>query len=175
MERPTSVTVFGILNIVFAVIGVFGLFATAALFLTTGGSNNPVIKIIQGQPIYAAFMELSIPLGVLSSGALLASGIGLLLLKRWARIMSIGYAIYAIVFGIVGSIMNFLFLVRPMIEEANQKQGPEAAGAMGGAIGGTIGGCCGLIYPILILIFLPRPKVVSAFQSPAGPPPMPPN
>jgi len=95
---------------------------------------------------------------------LLAAGIGLMMLKPWARLVSIGYAIYAIVFGIVGMVINFFFLVRPMIEHAQQQSGPEAAVAIGGAVGGTIGGCFGLIYPIVLLIFMFRANVVGAFK-----------
>jgi hypothetical protein len=169
MQRPTSVTVFGILNIVFAAFGLFGLIASIALFFLPADSNNPVIKLIHESPGYAMWLKICIPLGVLSCSALLAAGIGLLYLKSWARILSIIYAIYAIVFGITGMVVNFIFMVQPMLEQARQEQGPEAAAATGGAIGGTIGGCFGLIYPILLLIFMTRPKVAAAFRPPAPP------
>ena len=169
MQRPTSVTVFGILNIAFACFGVLGILASIALFNLPASSGNPVVKIMQDNPTYAAFMKISILLGIFSSLAMLAAGIGLLMLKGWGRYLSIGYAIYAILFGIVGVVMNFLFLVRPLLERASQQQGPEAAGAIGGAIGGSFGGCFGLIYPILLLIFMLRPRVVAAFQQPPYP------
>jgi hypothetical protein len=169
MQRPTSVTVFGILNIAFAVLGAFGLIFTLALFSLQTDTNNPVVKLIHENPTYAAWMKVSICLGVPSCLALLAAGIGLLCMKSWARILSIIYAIYAIVFGIAGTVANFFFMVRPMLEQAQQQQGPEAAAAIGGAIGGTIGGCFGLIYPVLLLIFMTRPKVVAAFRPPAPP------
>jgi len=171
MQRPTSVTVFGILNIVFAAFGVFGLIASIALFYLPADSHNPVIKLIHENPAYALWLKICIPLGVLSCAALLAAGIGLLYLKPWARILSIAYAIYAIVFGIVGMVINFIVMVQPLLEQARQQPGPEAAGAIGGAIGGTIGGCFGLIYPVLLLIFMTRPKVVAAFR-PSAPPQM---
>ena len=169
MQRPAAVTVFGILNIVFAVLGVIGVIASLALFLMPADTNNPVIKLIHGSPGYALWLKVCIPLGVLSGLVLLAAGIGLLFLKSWARKLSIIYAIYAIVFAIVGMVANFIFLIQPMLEQARQQQGPEAAGALGGAIGGSFGGCLGLIYPILLLIFMTRPNVVAAFQ-PLAPP-----
>lgn len=171
MQRPTSVTVFGILNIAFAAFGVFGLIFSIALFFLPADSNNPVIKLIHEIPGYAMWLKICIPLGVLSCLVLLAAGIGLLCMKSWARIFSIAYAIYAIVFGIIGMVINFIFMVQPMLEQAKQQQGPEAAAAIGGAIGGTIGGCFGLIYPVLLLIFMTRPKVVAAFR-PSTPLPM---
>jgi hypothetical protein len=174
MQRPPTVTVFGILNIAFAVLGVFGMFATLALFSASAMSNNPVVSILRDNPTYAAWMKITIPLGILSCVLLLIAGIGLLALKEWARKLSIGYAIYAILFGILGVALNFAFLTRPMLEQASQKQGPEAAGAMGGAIGGSLGGCFGLIYPILLLIFMTRPNVKAAFRPASVPPSFPP-
>ena len=164
MQRPTSVTVFGILNIVFAAFGVLGLIAAIALFFLPADSNNPVIKIMHENAAYALWLKVCIPLGVLSCSALLAAGIGLLRLKSWARKLSIGYAIYAIVFGLVGMVVNFVVLIEPMIKQAQNQQGPEAAGAIGGAIGGSLGGCFGLIYPVVLLIFMLRPAVAAAFQ-----------
>lgn len=164
MQRPTSVTIFGVLNMVFAGFGFIGTFASIALFMMPGNASNPVVKIMQDSPAYAAWVKFSIPLGLLACGVLLAAGIGLMLLKSWARKLSIGYAIYALVFGLIGMVVSFLFLIRPMIQQAQEQHGAEAAGAIGGAIGGSIGSCFGLIYPILLLIFMFRPNVRAAFQ-----------
>lgn len=114
-------------------------------------------------------MNLSIVLGLAARVILLAAGIGLLKLKPWARTVSIAYAIYAIVMILVGAVVNFIFLVQPMLEQAHQKQGPEAAAAIGGVVGGTFGSCFGIIYPILLLIFMMRANVVAAFRPPMSP------
>jgi hypothetical protein len=173
MQRPTSATVFGILNIAFAAYGVFGIIASAMMLFSNGNSNNPVVKIMHENPGYLAWMKLTVPLGLIGCVVLLVAGIGLLKMKEWARKLSIGYAIYAILFGLAGSVVTFLYLVRPMIEQASHQHGPEAAGMIGGAVGGLIGSCFGMIYPILTLVFLTRPKLRVAFQHPSGPPPFP--
>ena len=164
-RRPTSVLVFGILNIAFAGLGIIGIIASAFILFPSNPSSNPAVQIIHDNPGYAAFLKLSIPLGVLSSAVLLAAGIGLILVKSWARITSILYGVWAILWGFVGLVANFIFVTRPMLEQFSQRQGPEAAGAIGGAIGGSIGGCMGLIYPILLIIFMMRPHVVAAFEA----------
>jgi hypothetical protein len=171
MQRPTAVTVFGILNIGFAVLGIVGALASVMLFLAVGAtSSNPVVQIIRDSPAYAAWMKISIVLGVSVSAILLAAGIGLLQLKPWARIVSIIYSIYTIVMVLVGGVINCFFLVQPMLQQAHQHQGPEATGAaIGGAIGGMFGSCFGLIYPIVLLIFMTRANIVAAFQSSAPP------
>jgi hypothetical protein len=170
MQRPTSVTVFGILNLVFAAFGFVGLLISLVLFFVPESSENHVVKLIHSSPAYAAYLKISIGLGLLACLALLAAGIGLLMLKPWARTLSIVYAIYSILQAIVGTIINYFLLVRPLIEQAQNSSGPEAAAAMGGAIGGTIGGCVGLIYPALLLFFMMRPNVVAAFRPPVYPP-----
>jgi hypothetical protein len=178
MQRPTSVTVFGILNIVFALLGIFGVAASLLLFAAVGtNSNNPVIQIIQDNPSYAAYLKFSIVVGVVVALILLATGIGLLMLKPWARVISIIYGVYAI-FSVIGNtIANYYFVTKPLLEKAQTEQGPEAARAVGGAIGGMLGGCFGLIYPILLLIFMMRPKVAAAFNPSSTdgtqPPPLP--
>jgi hypothetical protein len=169
MQRPTSITVFGILNIVFAAFGFFAVLASVMLFAVTGtNSNNPVIQLIQDNPAYAAYLKFSIGLGLVVCAALLVAGIGLLKMKPWARMLSIIYGVFGIISVIINSIANYYFLVQPMLEKAHNEQGPEAAGVMGGAIGSMFGGCFGIIYPVLLLVFMNLPKVAAAFNPPAS-------
>jgi hypothetical protein len=178
MQRPTSVTVFGVLNIVFGALGILGIIFSAISLMVISplsSTHNPVVQTVRNNPGYAAWMKIAIPLGFLACGVSIAAGIGLLKLKNWARILSIGYAIYAIVTGIIGMVLNYIFLMQPLMEQASQKQGPEAAVLIGAAIGGTFGSCFGMIYPVLLLIFMFRPNVVAAFQPPAEPAGMGPN
>src|SRR5687768_10385692 len=102
MTRPTVVTVFGVLNILFALLGGFGILATAAMLSMQDTSSNPVMQIMKDSPAFAAWMKLSLPLGVLSCVAVLVAGIGLLLMKSWGRKLSIAYGIFSIVFGLAG-------------------------------------------------------------------------
>lgn len=167
MQRPTSVTVFGILNIIFAVIGFVGILIST-VFLFMSGSNNPALRIMHENPLFLTWMKLMLPLGILADLVLLAAGIGLLSMKRWGRQASIGYAIYAIATGVLGMAIHFFIMVRPLLQEAGRAQGPEAFGAIGGAIGGTIGGCFSLAYPIVLLIFMLRPNMAAAFENTAA-------
>ena len=178
MQRPTVVTVFGILNIVFAVLGVLGALFTLFVLKVMPVANNPVLQWINENAILMTWTNVSIALGVAAAACLLAAGIGLLMMKRWARVLSIAYGIYTIIAGVIGVVLTLVLLCKPLldIDIAGKSRGPEIAGAIGGAVGGTIGscgGCFGLIYPILLIIFMTRPRVVAAFQSPLPPPPLP--
>ena len=166
MQRPTSVTVFGIMNFVFAGFGVIGVMASIALFTLSADSNNSLIKLIHGGPAYVVWLKICIPLGLLGCAVLLADGVGLLYLKPWARLLSIAYAIYAIIFTVVGLWINLTLMVQAMSEQIQPREELAVAGAIGGPVSGTVGVLFWLIYPIVSLVFMFLPKVVAAFRPP---------
>lgn len=171
MQRPTSVTVFSILNMVFAALGFFGTIGSLVMLAALAhDTNNPMIQIIRDNPGYAAYLKVSALLGVLVSLALLAAGIGLWLLKPWGRVLSIAYGIFAVISVPINSVLSYLFVTRPLMEQMMQHQQHNDAAAtgaaVGGAVGGLIGGCFGMIYPILLLVFMFRPNVAAAFKAP---------
>jgi len=128
MQRPTSVTVFGILNILKAGADVFLQIFTIGLLLTPLDSNNSIVKMLHDSPAYAAWIKLCIPLGLLSAAVLLTTGIGLLFLKSWARKLSMAYAIYSICFCSVATAINSGFLFQPFLKN---EQDPKAAADAG--------------------------------------------
>lgn len=164
MQRPSSVLVLGILNLIFGVIGVFGMFGSAAILL---GMNpaNPMNRILEASDFYRVYLWSSFVLGFFATIVLIAAGIGLITSKGWARPATIAYAGYAIVMGLIGQIINAVFVVGPLMNSASAGAGPETIGATAGAVGGMIGGCFGLIYPIVLLVFMYRKNVVEFFAS----------
>lgn len=172
MQRPTTVTVFGILNIVFAALGIFGIIGSAVVLLAVNGdTKNPVVQLIHDSPTYAAYLKVSVVLGLLVSLVLLGAGIGLLRLKPWARGLSIAYGIFGIISVPVNTVLSYFFMTRPLLEQMQQQQHHNAAAtgaAVGGAVGGMIGGCFGLIYPVLLLVFMLRKDVAAAFKAEKG-------
>jgi hypothetical protein len=168
--RPTSLLVLGILNIVFGVLGLCGTAASSAMFFVEmpqdPGMPNPALELIRSDSTYRLIMQTMIVLGCLASLALLVGGIGLLLVKAWGRTLSIGYAWYAIVAVVAGLLVNWLYLLQPMLSQG-EAGGLGQAAAIGGAVGGMISGCFSVIYPVMLLIFMYRPAVRAAF----GPPP----
>jgi hypothetical protein len=145
--RPTSVTVFAILNIVFGGLGL--LCAPAALIASIAIPNA-----MNTTPVAKAWLLIGSFVGFLCSFLLLIVGIGLLNLRRWARVWTLGYAWFAIVWGIVGMVVNLALVISGGFGNT-----PDA---IGGAIGGFFGGIIGLAYPILLIIFMSKPNVKSA-------------
>jgi hypothetical protein len=171
MQRPVSVTVFGILNIVFAAWAICGTVFTGVILFAggPGAQQNPMLKIMEDDPFLSVWTRVSIPLAVAAGGALLAAGIGLLLLKEWGRKLSIGYAIYAIVMGLFGLAINLIFVFPRLMNVAGAARGPDALGARIGAMAGLIGGIVGFVYPALLWYFMTRPHVRAAFGREADP------
>jgi hypothetical protein len=161
MQRPTSVTVFGVLNLVFSLWGLLGI-ALAAVVLFSGAFSQGAAGI-PSSPFLDGWTRTMVVAGLVASGVLFASGIGLLRMRPWARIAAIGYAAYALVTTLAGLVVNWLYVLRPMMEQFQQQRGPEATGAMIGAIAGIVGGLIGLIFPVLLWYFMTRPHVVAAF------------
>ncbi len=158
-ERPISVLIFGILNIGFALLGLLGLLFSVLIVPHMNGGKNPMLEQMNSSPGYAAWMRISTPLGGVVSLILLAAGVGLLMLQNWARIVSIGYGVYTIIMCIVGSIV----MVNLFSTLAAQSPAPQLFRVFM-AIGMVFGLLIGLAYPILLIIFMTRPKVVAAFR-----------
>jgi hypothetical protein len=93
------------------------------------------------------------------------AGMGLLNGKSYGRTLSIWYGIYGIISVIVGIISHFVFVMGPLTEMLERMpNGPEKMGAQIGMYSPVFGSCIGLIYPVLLLIFMKRRVVVEYFQ-----------
>jgi hypothetical protein len=166
MNRPVSVTVLGILNIVFAALGVMGLALSIAMMYVKPDLNmkNPVLDLMRQNPGYAMYINISTVVGGVFTLALLLAGIGLLMLRPWGRMLSIIYATFSIISLIVNSFLNYYFLIAPLIDKlAAQQPGQEKAAVVGGIVGMVGGICIGPIYPVILLIFMYRANVKAAF------------
>lgn len=161
--RPASLTVFGVLNIVFGVVGICGSAASSAMFFvempSDPGIPNPALDLMKSDTTYRLVMQAMLAIGVVFSLVLIAAGVGLLRSKAWGRTLSIAYGWYGLVGVVAALVVNWIYLVQPMLANLNKAGGdvgPAEAGAIGGAVGGLAGGCVGVIYPILLLVFMYR-------------------
>jgi MFS family permease len=147
-QRPKAVTVFGILNIVFGGLGLLctplGMCATSLMphFMNPSGGAK-------------AWMLFSFILGVTCAILLLAIGIGLLNLRPWARKWAIGYGWFAIVWTIIGTLISAVLTTSGAYGYSHD--------AAPGVVGGLLGSLVGLVYPILLIVFMRKPHVKDAF------------
>jgi hypothetical protein len=161
MARPASVTVFGVLNIVFGVLGLLSGAASLGIMIAVANGAFPDNAGLGEQPALMLWTLAASALGIVFAIVLFASGIGLLRMRPWGRTAALAYAGYAVFSTVVGMAIHWIYVAQPLLAE----QGPGGRtdpAQIGGAIGGMVGGCLGLVYPILLWYFMPRPAVVAA-------------
>jgi hypothetical protein len=159
-QRPMSILIFGILNLGYALLNLGGPLLAKVMASVKMPANSPVAAM-KADPAYMAWINFNMAVGVVLGLALLTFGIGLLLMKNWARIGSIIYAVVAIVFVLFGSVVSWPFTKRMMEQTPGVPPGMMAKFAIIGLVFGII---FGMAYPVLLLFFMTRPNVIEACQ-----------
>lgn len=165
MTRPTTLTVLGILAIIF---GALGVLCTPLQLLNF---SNPAFKELlpaMGGP-FRIWMITSIGLGIVASLVELTLGIGMLQCREWARKLGLVFCAYKILMSFVGAAVQLL-IMKPMMETMMQDLpggGASAQQAMGigmafGAAAGVIGIAVVTVIYGVIAWLLTRPDVVQA-------------
>jgi hypothetical protein len=165
----TAVTIFGVLNIVFCVFAALGVFDLVTvqfgLQFVADDSKSTFMGLIQ-DPAYVAWLRCMIPLKLLSFVLLLTTGIGLLRLDEWARALSVAYGIYAILVEIVAAVIDFVFIFRPLSAQTfSPAAGDVITAIIGTVVSLGIGGWLRLIYAMVLIDFMRRPKIIAGFQA----------
>jgi len=160
-QRPISVTVFGILNIGYALWKFVGLLLMGVA-LRMNLSANPALAALNSDPVYKAWSHFSVVIGVVFGIVLIASGIGLLLQQNWARIVAIIYAVLEMIVVVAGAVFTQRVMMQTMTAQVHGA--PAGVIAAFAQIGLVVGIVIGLAYPVLLLVFMTRPKVVESFS-----------
>lgn len=171
-QRPATIIVFGVLNIIFGGLGVITVISNFIImqfgvFEKLGLPQDPLTKRLldlqKNDPLFSTVSTVSNLLGLLASAALLAAGIALLRMRPWGRVVSLIHAAYSMVSVIVITLFYYSRLYAPMLEEAKPNTQEKMQAVMGTVAG--FGGCClGMIYPICIFVFLTRPSLIAALK-----------
>jgi hypothetical protein len=161
-RRPTAVTVLAIIGIIFGSMGVLCGPVSLTPYLFDLGVSEPSIDKVKQSPALMAFMIGSTGVWWLLGALELASSIGSLLLRPWARRGLILYAWLAIATGVLGMALMLAWFIPTAYGSLSEPA------AMGGVIGGLVGGLIGFIFPILVLVFFRRADVVAAFEGDAA-------
>ena len=174
MQRPTAITVFGILNIV------WGLFSCMSYLISGGmlllmmtqdvplGSPRAVALEPFSNPLMRAWTGFNFVTGTLAAIALVIAGFGLLRMRPWSRRLSMGYALFAVFSLFVNLVVQAVAVWMPQYE-AGQRAGDGRAEMMIFTVAVTIiGASISLIYPVLLWYFMTRPPIVAALGGNLG-------
>jgi hypothetical protein len=186
--RPTGVTVIAVLQLIFGGLGLCGTLVGAGgqamrfqASSSTGTAQGTVTQqdfeteLERRAPGYKAVQVTELIVGFVTSGLMIASGIGLLNMRPWGRTTAIVYAALSIAVRIPSVIYSAAFVLPAMnavldtLPGANQ--GPGAAVAQGikfGLIFGLVIGFLTIIYPIIVLCVMLNGKVSAAFRKAAA-------
>jgi hypothetical protein len=163
-QRPISTLIFGILNIGLGLLKIASPLLAAAMAKLNPSSHSSMASL-QSDPAYAAMVHFNLWAGVILGLALMVFGIGLLFLQNWARLGSIVYAVVAIVFVLIGSVIAWPITKRVVEQVAAQAHGAPQGMIEGFAmIGLVLGLIFGLAYPSLLLFFMTRSNVIEACE-----------
>ena len=128
-----------------------------------------IVLPAEAHTAWASFVTV---FGLIQALMLLAAGIGLLLTQPWARVLSVVYAFIAMFYALVSSVINLPTLRATLSSMPGMPPGAVPLVALAATVLGLI---LGLIYPVLLLFYMTRTKVVEAFapELPLIPPPPP--
>lgn len=159
-QRSPVPMVFAILNLLFGALGICGAFGfVIMLFVSPPAEPNPEFPIqmmpSEGPARYIQMAAMGV--GMVLTFILIVSGIGLWQYKKWGRTLAIFYAVLTILATVLNMIGNLVFLtVPPMPANSPMDEGTIRTLTMAIVIGS---GCAGLIYPVILLIFMQLQRV----------------
>ena len=176
-KRPASFTVFAILCIVFASLGllcdVVGLAGQAFSSAIAGAQpkNQPgqlnqaemQKELAERVPGYMAYQWGNLGLSFLMHLLLLATGIGLLRMLPWSRLTCIAYGLITILMQL-GVMVYTIAFVTPVLDEIIERQfraqnAPITVPGWVLNLGVIVGALVGMIFAVILLIFALRPAM----------------
>lgn len=183
---PAAVTIVAILNFVGAGFGlccaeipalagqIFGTSSMMSGLKGMGPAGNKAVDDVQKLekfqdkelPSHAIYVYASTFLNMFVSLLMVISGIGLLMLKPWGRLLALLYVPCSLLMRLCG-VGYLLAIFNPMMMRwyDTQKDLPPdfIAGQKFGLYIGSFFGLVFLVYPVVVLFLMTRPSVVQAF------------
>lgn len=165
-RRPTSVTVIAIIAIIWGSFATLAMMCAVPQYLGMQLTPNPVMDAIRKDPVLLGFHIASMVIGLALGIILLAGGIVSLSLKPIGRTLLMVYA-WVSIFTTIPSIILTVTVITPRTFQhvPNMAANPQTAQFMKiSAYGGAALSLIVLIWPVLILYFMSRPRAKTAFE-----------
>jgi len=170
-DRPTAVTVLGIIGIIWAILNMLCVgYTLAGTFLTTSTGKSlygPAVKLPHWMMIMSTVQGL---IGMVLCVMLLVGCIGAMYLRKWARSLVIAWLIATLLVATVSTILQIVFLPitvdaikqsQPNNPALNQAQGMMQWIMIGSTVFVWVIAC---ILPFCFLLIWNKPTVKEAFE-----------
>ena len=166
-RSPRSITVFGVLNLLFGMLGIFGGMMFFIMLGADGAGEipNPAFEAMKSSPVFKAWTWFSTIGGLVAAVVLVISGIALLMKRDVGRRLAIYYAYYALIVAVIGVVLGAIYVYGPLFA----KMGDAPAAAITVLVSAVLGTALSLLYPALILYFMHKPAVIRALQGGVNP------
>lgn len=155
-RRPVTPMIVGVISLVFGGFGILGIISGVVMMAIM----PQVMLESSGQTSWGYMIAMWI-LGSITSVLMVAAGIGLVQYRGWGRKTFNIYAVLAILSGIFTIVMA---AVQTYPQPAgNMPMGPEQMEVFQRVVG-VVSGLVGMVFPVLGLVFVNRPKVVESLR-----------
>ena len=167
--RPTALLVLGIINILYGSLGVCGGIFNLATNLIVGmgppqGMQDPMAKLMTENTLFKTLTLLQVGLGTIFAAVLLVAGSLLIKVHPLGRTLSIAYSIFAFLSMVLG-IALMVMMYGPMRDGMAEQGLPAETAGVFMLVGFGVGACIGLLYPIILLVFMFRPNIIRALNA----------
>ena len=157
--RPISATVFAILNIGYGGFNLLGLlFLQVVVSMGDKVGPHSPLKSFYTDPSQLHWLWISGLIGGISGLFLMAAGVGLFFCANWARLTSVAWAGFDILFVLASTPMSWKYA---HAAAASSTAPAPMAGAFTVLVT-VLSVVFSLVYPVALLIFMTRPKLVAA-------------
>ena len=162
-QRPTSVTVFAVINLVFSGLGVLGIIfwtINKLGLIPQPAEKDFMTQAMEDSTVMTLFQDVSSVLGIITTSLMIAASIAMFSLKPWSRLVTIGLGVYSIAAMLLGFTLSVVCLHMPLLQSVT---GQEAIIVKIAIIFGGVFSALFLGYYLLMIFMLTRPHVVEAF------------
>lgn len=157
--RPTAVTVVGILAVVGGALALLSLPMVVAMLCGVLPQPKTTPSLFD-DPLYRSWVKINIPLALVVAPLWIATGVGLLRMRRWARTT----IMVLLPLGVVTHLVYTTIVLRFFLQ--TPAGGPFEARLQRIMLPAMtlFSGVLGIAYVFVLLYLMTRPKVVTAFR-----------
>jgi hypothetical protein len=162
-QRPKSILIFGIFNVLFGVVGLLGALSSLFyFFVPAAAQGNPMMKSLMQNADYVFFTRLIMVPAVIAAFGQIICGIGLFRSREWGRKLAIGLGCYLIITSTLGAYLQYTYLMPAMLPEMTKIMPDENAAKIFKVttmVSAALGVVFGVAYAVLQIVMLMRAKV----------------